>query len=188
MISGPHFRSACLPWFQPRDKRQALMWSLVSATGVGILSSCIRFLPTFMWLRHREHISYCHFLPKIYFYYTFKLHWADHWSWTSEVSPTGHSTADVQRLRGGCKVLSNRDCHGCLVLILEGIVFCFLHTTSRAIPAISCRMQRKLYDTARVSIIVFFKPCVNTQFLLQGFLTPFPCEVFHLWPTENITL
>lgn len=89
---------------------------------------------------------------------------------------------------GECKVLSNRNCHGCLVLILEGIVFCFLHTTSRAIPAISCRMQRKLYDTARVSIIVFFKPCVNTQFLLQGFLTPFPCEAFHLWPTENITL
>ena len=66
MISGLLFRSACLPCFQPKDRWQALMWWLVFATEAGVLSSCIRFLLKWMWLRHTKHIFFLQILSLKY--------------------------------------------------------------------------------------------------------------------------
>ena len=97
MISSLLFRSARLPCFQPKGRWQALMWWLVSATEAGVLSSCIRFLLKWMWLRHTKHIFFSSdFIPKICFCCTFKLHLAD-WVWNLK-GPTRYRAGEGQGL------------------------------------------------------------------------------------------
>lgn len=97
MISGLLFRSARLSCFQPKGRRRALMWPLVSATEAGILPSCIRMLPKLMGLGHTQHIS----LRILILKYVFAVPW--NYTWHPNLDPQGSSHTTESRRGSGSR-------------------------------------------------------------------------------------